>query len=141
MNKFEASFLPAKIEKQDNDDENNKSPEETRQYLANRFVEIFNENISKPNPIIGKPNMQDPEIMRIFINSSLQRLCEDPNIDPQLAKDINRSIILTDASHSLNQRGSDNLSETFAKSSTSNLFVELEKIFPEDVMSLIRKKM
>lgn len=143
MNKFEASFLPAKIEEQNIDEENkenDKNPEETKQYLANRFVEIFNENISESNSIIGQPNMQDPEIMRIFINSSLQKLCEDPNIDPQLAKDINRSIISTDALHSLHKRRPDDLSKTFAKSSISNLFVELEKIFPEDVMDLIRKK-
>lgn len=143
MNKFENSFLPAKVEKQTdciNNEENDKNQEETKQYLANRFVEIFNEIINNPNPIVGKPNMQDPEIMRIFINSSLRRLCQDPNLDPQLAEDINRSIILADASYSMNKMGTDNMSETFIKSSVSNLFVELGKIFPEDVMNLIEQK-
>lgn len=149
MNKFEATILPAKIEKRNTNDENkehDKSPEEIKQYLATKFVEIFNEKINMPNPVIGKPNMQDPEIMRIFINSSLQELCEDPNIDTETAKTLNGAIRSSDMFHGMNAETPEDAKQydvplgSFEKHATTALYTELEKIFPEDVMNLIRGK-
>ena len=148
MNKFENSFLPTKIEKQNNKQENQddiENQENRMQYLANKFVEIFNEKITKPNPIVGQPNLQDPEIMRIFINSSLQKLCEDSEIDDETAKNIDNIIKSSDCYHAANKEMPEEAkrygipTETYERHAAIVLYEELEKIFPEEAMNLIRR--
>jgi len=147
MNKFETEYLPAKIEKQNNKKENQddfKSPEDRMQYLANKFVEIFNDRINSTSSVIGKPNLQDPEIMRIYINASLQRLCDDPSIDTETAKNINNIIRASDLIRSANKdmpisaKQYDSPLGIHEKQTATALYGELEKIFPESAMNLIR---
>lgn len=136
------------IEKKDDNKENKKeNPEELKRYLADKFVEIFNKQISEPDPIaesiMGKPDFNNPLIKQLYINSSLQELCKDPRIDPKTSERIRLSIMSSGMGMIMDETPYQDLNEMRAmesKLALYSLIAGLEDIFPLDVVEMIKKQ-
>lgn len=121
---------------------------DAKQYLADKFIKIFKDNINKPNPIYSKENIlenPDPEVMRIMINTSLKELCDDSGVDPKIAEKIKASVNKLEFAHGVNKnipqissRGV-SFNHALEEHLTNFLFNNLEEIFPDEIVKLIRK--
>jgi hypothetical protein len=111
-----------------------------------RFMAIFRDKASRINSISGQPDLKDPGVKFIYIQSALLELCREPGFPPESAAAINRALVFLDMQAGISRAdaGDADLTKFHSvnnRAALANFINALRPVFSEKAIAAIEQQL